>query len=228
MSVASRHSTRASKRPVHNSCLSLGASSPGRRRVCVLFGFFFPGRVLPDRTTRRHGLARPPPNLVGWAERVVTMRSVESAALDRSGSAGGGPAGGRRATNAVGTGRTREWGAGSPPPSPPPPPPTATGGGPAAATPTKQRVRETRHGRRNVVGDEEASHHRCGGEHGKAGARHGATHRRRRGGRRRSPDHVHPGPPAAFGGRWRVNGGIDGFNAAGGDEQGGRHRHGRG
>jgi len=40
--------------------------------VCALRGFL-PGRVFPDRTTRRHGLARPPPNWVGWAERVVTV-----------------------------------------------------------------------------------------------------------------------------------------------------------
>jgi len=52
--------------------------------------------------------------------------------------------------------------------------------------------------------------------------------RRRGGGRRRTPDHVHPGPPAAFGRKWRVKGGIGGFNAAGGDVQGGRHRHRRG
>jgi len=55
----------------HNSCFSLGAPFPGRRRACVRFGFFFPGRVVADRTTRRHGLVRPPPNWVGWAERVV-------------------------------------------------------------------------------------------------------------------------------------------------------------
>jgi len=39
--------------------------------VCAL-RIFLPGRVCPDRTTRRHGLARPAPNWVGWAERVVT------------------------------------------------------------------------------------------------------------------------------------------------------------
>jgi len=91
-------------------------------------------------------------------------------------------------------------------------------------------VRETRHGRQHAVGDEEGSHHRRGGERDKAGARHGSTRRRRRrsGGRRRTPDHVYPGPPAAFGGKWRVNGGIGGFNAAGGDVQGGCHRHRRG
>jgi len=41
-------------------------------RVCVLRGFL-PGWVLPVRTTRRHGLARLPPNWLGWAERVVTF-----------------------------------------------------------------------------------------------------------------------------------------------------------
>jgi len=57
----------------HNSCLSLGASPPGRRRACVLLWAFFSGRVFPDRTTRRHGLARSLPNWVEWAERVVTF-----------------------------------------------------------------------------------------------------------------------------------------------------------
>ena len=31
----------------HNSCLSLGASSAGRRRACVLFGVFFRGGYSP-------------------------------------------------------------------------------------------------------------------------------------------------------------------------------------
>jgi len=31
----------------HNSCFSLGASSPGRRRACVLFGVFFRGGYSP-------------------------------------------------------------------------------------------------------------------------------------------------------------------------------------
>jgi len=31
----------------HNSCLSLGAPSPGRRRACVLFGVFFRGGYSP-------------------------------------------------------------------------------------------------------------------------------------------------------------------------------------
>jgi len=59
--------------------------------VCALRGFL-PGRVFPDRTTRRHGLARPPPNWVGWAERVVTkqvhdLASEEPAAASRNGAA---------------------------------------------------------------------------------------------------------------------------------------------
>jgi len=45
----------------HNSCLSLGASPPGRRRACVLFGVFFRGGYsltgLPDDTV---WLALPP------------------------------------------------------------------------------------------------------------------------------------------------------------------------
>jgi len=40
--------------------------------VCALRDLL-PGRVFPDRTTRRQGLARPPPDWVGWAERVVTV-----------------------------------------------------------------------------------------------------------------------------------------------------------
>jgi len=56
----------------HNSCLSLGACPPGRRRACVLFGIFFRGGVFSKRTTRRHGLARPPPDWVVLPERVVT------------------------------------------------------------------------------------------------------------------------------------------------------------
>jgi len=39
--------------------------------VSALRGFLS-GWVFPDRTTRRHGLARPPPNCVAWAERVVS------------------------------------------------------------------------------------------------------------------------------------------------------------
>jgi len=31
----------------HNSCLPLGASSPGRRRACVLFGVYFRGGYSP-------------------------------------------------------------------------------------------------------------------------------------------------------------------------------------
>jgi len=72
MSVASRPSTRASKLPVTQLVLvARGAFPRSTPCVCALRGFL-PGRVLPDRTTRRHGLARPPPNWVGWAERVVT------------------------------------------------------------------------------------------------------------------------------------------------------------
>jgi len=40
--------------------------------VCALQGFP-PGRVCPDRTTRRHSLARLPPNWVGLAGRVVSF-----------------------------------------------------------------------------------------------------------------------------------------------------------
>jgi len=45
--------------------------------VCALRGFL-PGRVFPDRTTRRHDLARLPPYWVGLAGRAVTVRTVRS------------------------------------------------------------------------------------------------------------------------------------------------------
>ena len=41
------------------------------RCVCALQGFL-PGRIFPDRTTRRHGLDRLPPNWVGLAGHAVT------------------------------------------------------------------------------------------------------------------------------------------------------------
>ena len=59
----------------HNSCLSLGASSPGRRRACVLFGVFFRGGYsptgLPDDTV---WLAFPPS---GWGWLSMLLHSVE-------------------------------------------------------------------------------------------------------------------------------------------------------
>jgi len=79
--------------------------------------------------------------------------------------------------------------------------------------------RPTRSGR--VVGGEEGPHHRGGGNGGGAGDR--------RGGRCRcTPDHVQPGPPDAVGGEWRVDGGLGGFNATGGDAKDDRHRRRRG
>ena len=76
MSVASRPSTRASKLPVTQLVfVARGAFPRSTPCVCALRGFL-PGRVFPDRTTRRHGLARPPPNWVGWAERVVTVEAL--------------------------------------------------------------------------------------------------------------------------------------------------------
>ena len=72
MSVASWPLTRASKLPVTQLVfVARGALPRSTPCVCALRGFL-PGRVFPDRTTRRHGLARPPPNWLGWAERVVT------------------------------------------------------------------------------------------------------------------------------------------------------------
>ena len=73
MSVTSRNSTRESKIPVTQLVfLDGGAFLRSTPCVCALWGFLL-GPVLPDRTTRRHGLACPPPNLVGWAGRVVTF-----------------------------------------------------------------------------------------------------------------------------------------------------------
>jgi len=78
VSDASRPSPRASKLPVEQLVfVARGAFSRSTPCVCALRGFL-PGRVFPDRTTRRHGLARPPPNRVGWAERVVTEMSCFS------------------------------------------------------------------------------------------------------------------------------------------------------
>jgi len=71
VSVASRPSTRASKLPVTQLVFVARGVFP-RSTLCVgaLRGFL-PGRVFPDRTTRRHGLARLPPDWVGLAGRVV-------------------------------------------------------------------------------------------------------------------------------------------------------------
>jgi len=70
---ASRPLTRASKIPVTPLvCFARGVSPRSTPCVCALLGFL-PGRVFPDRTARRHGLARSFPNWVGWAESVVTF-----------------------------------------------------------------------------------------------------------------------------------------------------------
>jgi len=73
VSVASSSSTRAGELPVTQLVfVARGAFPRTTPCVCALRGFL-PGQVFPDRTTWRHGLARPPPNRVGWAERVVTF-----------------------------------------------------------------------------------------------------------------------------------------------------------
>jgi len=73
VSVASRPSTRASKLPVTQLVfVARDVSTRSTPCVCALRSFL-PGRVFLDSTIRRHGLARPPPNSVGWAERVVTL-----------------------------------------------------------------------------------------------------------------------------------------------------------
>jgi len=80
VSVASRPSTRASTFPVTKLVfVARGAFPRSTPCVCALRGFLA-GRVFPDRTTRRHGLACPPPNRVWWAERVVTRRTSFCAA----------------------------------------------------------------------------------------------------------------------------------------------------
>jgi len=64
---------RASKLPVTQLVfVARGVSPLSTPCVCALRGFL-PGRVFPDRTSRRHGLARLPPNWVGCAVRVVTF-----------------------------------------------------------------------------------------------------------------------------------------------------------
>jgi len=77
VSVASRPWTRASKLPVTQLVfVAQGAFPRSTPCVCALWGFFL-GLLFPDRTTRRHGLARLPPFWVGWAERVVTFGGAE-------------------------------------------------------------------------------------------------------------------------------------------------------
>jgi len=73
MSVASRPSTRESKLPVTQlAFVARGVFPRSTPCVCALRGFLS-GRVLPNRSTRRHGLARLPPYWVGLAGRVVTF-----------------------------------------------------------------------------------------------------------------------------------------------------------
>jgi len=55
----------------HNSCLLLGAPSPGRCRACVLFGGFFRGGYSPTGLPGDTVWLALPHNWVRWAERVV-------------------------------------------------------------------------------------------------------------------------------------------------------------
>jgi len=50
----------------HNSCLSLGAPSPGRRRACVLFGIFFRGGYSPTGLPGDTVWLALPPTGWGW------------------------------------------------------------------------------------------------------------------------------------------------------------------
>ena len=50
----------------HNSCLSLGASSPGRRRACVLFGVSFRGGYSPTGPPSDTAWLAFPPTGWGW------------------------------------------------------------------------------------------------------------------------------------------------------------------
>jgi len=89
VSVASRPSTWASKCSVTQLVfVARGAFPRWTPCLCALWGFL-PGRVFPDRTTRRHCLARPPPKRVGWAERVVT-RAPKATIQERRGGEGDG------------------------------------------------------------------------------------------------------------------------------------------
>jgi len=73
VSVASTPSTRASKLPVTQLVLVARGVFPWSTPcVCALRGFL-PEGVFPDRNSRRHGLARLPPDWVGLDGRVVTV-----------------------------------------------------------------------------------------------------------------------------------------------------------
>ena len=50
----------------HNSCLSLGASSPGRRRACVLFGVSVRGGYSPTGLPGNTAWLAFPPTGWGW------------------------------------------------------------------------------------------------------------------------------------------------------------------
>jgi len=56
----------------YNSCLSLGASPPRRRRACVLFGASFRGEHSPTGLPGDTVWLALPPNWVAWAERAFT------------------------------------------------------------------------------------------------------------------------------------------------------------
>jgi len=82
-------STWESKLPVTQLVFhTRGAFPRSQPCVCALRGFL-PGRVFPDRTTRRHGLARVPPILGGalWeCCHKVGRRRLPSSTLERLGS----------------------------------------------------------------------------------------------------------------------------------------------
>jgi len=73
VSAASRPPTRANKLPVTQLVfVARGVFRRSTPCVCALRGFL-PGRIFRDRTTRRHGLARLPPDCLGLAGRVLLI-----------------------------------------------------------------------------------------------------------------------------------------------------------
>jgi len=140
---------------------------------------------------------------------------------------GGGPRGRQESDERGGDGKEGgKWGEGGRAPALTPAAAATDGDGRRARRGDARQAagagKHARHGRRRVVSGGKGPHHRGGGERSGAGARRGAArrHRGHGGRRRRTADHVQPGPPSAVGGEWRVDGGFGGFTATGGDAAG--------